>query len=304
MEPLAPEPVTEVVAEQEKKSRWKLGGTASTALLLSFFFAVGLAGGVLYRLLPTTTSEKIAIHDTAPAAAPPALAQNMAASSGAAALPAKPASPSNAPSAPAQIAAAHPAPSPAASAPLPAVSPAIIPPPIAPIAGNMTPEAAQFAPTSDPAAATPPPDKSAATTPGKGKATATGAAKPKLALAKPKAPPVKHPAALATAASPSRGAEGPVRIQFGAFSIEDNAHRVQWTVEATGMPVEVAQLASPKGRMLYYVRSQPFPDRATALSAATTARDKAKTLVNPVAIEYIILPDATTPSQQAQVAGH
>jgi len=277
MEPLAPEPVTDDVTE--KKNRWKFGGTASTALLLSFFFAVGLAGGVLYRLLPTTTSEKVAVHDPVPPAAPQTLAQNTAASSGAAALPTKPASPANAPTAPAQIAAAHPAPNATASAPLPAVPPATIPPSIAPIAGTVTPEAAQFAPV-------------------------TVAAKPKLALAKPKAATAKHPAMAAAAPSAARNAEGPVRVQFGAFAIEDNAHRVQWTVEATGMQVEVAQLPSPKGRLLYYVRSQPFPDRAAALSAATAARDKAKTLVNPVAIEYIILPDATTPAQQAQVAGH
>jgi hypothetical protein len=299
MEPLAPEPVTEAVTET--KSRWKLGGTASTALLLSFFFAVGLAGGVLYRLLPTT-SEKVAAHDTAPAPAPPTIAQNTAGSSGAASPQAKPASPANAPTAPAQVAAAHPAPNATASAALPAIPSATISPPIAPIAGNVTPEAAQFAPASDQAAATPSLDKPAP--PDKGKAAAAVSAKPKLALTKPKAPPAKRPAVAAAAPPPARSAEGPVRVQFGAFAIEDNAHRVQWTVEATGMAVEVAQLPSPKGRLLYYVRSQPFPDRAAALSAATAARDKAKTLVNPVAIEYIILPDATTPAQQAQVAGH
>jgi hypothetical protein len=302
MEPLAPEAVTEPVTE--KKSRWKLGGTASTALLLSFFFAVGLAGGVLYRLLPTTTNEKVAVHDSVPPAAPapPVIAQNTAPSSGAATLPAKPASPANAP---AQSAAAHPAPNATASAPLPAIPPssATTPPPIAPIAGTVTPEAAQFAPASDQAAATPPPDKSASPTPGKGKAAAAATAKPKLALAKQKAAPVKRPA-IASAASPSHAVAGPVRIQFGAFAIEDNAHRVQWTVEATGIPVEVTQLPSPKGRLLYYVRSQPFPDHAAALSAATTAQDKAKTLVNPVALQYIILPDTPTPAQQAQVAGH
>ncbi len=298
MEPLAPESETQAVTE--KKSRLKLGRTASTALLLAFFFAVGLAGGVLYRLLPTSTSEKVAVHDTVPPASSPPSAQSKVSSAEAAAPPAKPASPAKASSAPPQIAAAPPAPNPAASAPLPTVPPATVTPPIAPIAGNVTPEAAQFAPASDHPAATLSLDKPAPPD----TAPAIVAAKPKVAVAKPKAPPAKHRAVAAAAPSRSGSAEGPVRVQFGAFAIEDNAHRVQWTVEATGMAVEVAHLPSPKGRLLYYVRSQPFPDRAAALSAATATQDKAKTLVNPVAIEYIILPDVPTPAQQAQVAGH
>ena len=100
------------------------------------------------------------------------------------------------------------------------------------------------------------------------------------------------------------GATGPVRVQFGAFAIEDNAHQIQWAVQATGLAVEITQLRTPKGRVLFYVRSQPFPDRATAVSAATTAQNKAKSFVNPVAIDYVIVSDAAKPAQQAQAPGN
>jgi cell division septation protein DedD len=100
------------------------------------------------------------------------------------------------------------------------------------------------------------------------------------------------------------GAAGPVRVQFGAFKIEDNAHQIQWAVEATGLPVEIAQLRTPKGRVLYYVRSLPFADRAAAVSAATMAQNKAKGFVNPVAIDYVIVGDVAKPAQQAQVPGN
>lgn len=302
MEPLAPEPVTEIVTA--KKSRLRLGRTASTALLLAFFFAVGLAGGVLYRLVPTTTNEKVAVHDAVPPGPPPAIAQSTVPSAETVA-PAKIAAPAKAPAAPAQIAAAHPVPSPIASAPLPVAPPATTPPPIAPMAGAVTPEAAQFAPASAQPTAAPALEKPAPPSPAK--APSGAGAKPKLAMAKAKAPPAKHPPVVAAAPASTGSAEGPVRVQFGAFSIEDNAHRVQWAIQATGMQVDVAQLPSPKGRQLYYVRSQPFPNRAAAISAAKAAQDKAKTLVNPVAIEYIILPDTPTPAkpaQQAQAPGH
>jgi nitrogen fixation protein FixH len=52
--------------------------------------------------------------------------------------------------------------------------------------------------------------------------------------------------------------------------------------------------------MYYYVRSQPFADRAAAISAAAAAREKAKSFVNPVAIDYIVVSDAATaPAVQA-----
>jgi cell division protein FtsN len=139
------------------------------------------------------------------------------------------------------------------------------------------------------------------------------AAKPTPSSAPAAAPKTKIAAIEATASLPPKAAatsdatppaagdspSSPYRIQFGAFTIEDNAHRIQWAVEATGLPVEVAHLPSPKGRMLYYVRSQPFPDRAAALSAAASARDKAKGFVNAEPIEYVLVGDAGTQAAHA-----
>jgi cell division protein FtsN len=97
-------------------------------------------------------------------------------------------------------------------------------------------------------------------------------------------------------------ASGPIRVQFGAYAIEDNAHKTQWAVEATGMAVEVTRMPSPKGRMLYYVRSQPFSDRTAALTAASTARDKAKGFVNAEPIEFVLVDDSGRPVSQTQAA--
>ena len=56
---------------------------------------------------------------------------------------------------------------------------------------------------------------------------------------------------------------------FTDFANEENAHRVQWAIEATGLNVEVSQApGSTKGEMLYYLRSPLYPDYASALSAA------------------------------------
>jgi hypothetical protein len=43
-----------------ESGRSKFESTAYTALLLAFFFAVGLAGGVLYRLLPAGSGNDVA----------------------------------------------------------------------------------------------------------------------------------------------------------------------------------------------------------------------------------------------------
>jgi len=131
--------------------------------------------------------------------------------------------------------------------------------------------------------------------------TATPKLKP--AAVEASAPAPKPAATDAAAANQGDNAAGPYRIQFGAFTIEDNAHRIQWAVEATGLPVEVAHLPSPKGRLLYYVRSQPFPIAAAALNAAASARDKAKGFVNAEPIEYVLVGDAGSP-QHADAAQH
>ncbi len=125
------------------------------------------------------------------------------------------------------------------------------------------------------------------------KAAPPAAAKPRPDAAEASVAPAKAPAD-----DESDGDAGPYRIQFGAFTIEDNAHKLQWAVEATGLPVEVARLPNTKGHLLYYVRSQPFPDRAAALSAATAARDKAKGFVNAEPIEYVLVGDMPSVAQR------
>jgi cell division septation protein DedD len=113
----------------------------------------------------------------------------------------------------------------------------------------------------------------------------------------PPKPPAAKRAAAPASAQPAAEA-GAFRIQFGAFAVEDNANQTKWTVEATGLPVEVVHAPSRKGHMLYYVRSQPFPDRAAALSAATTARDKAHNLPHPAKIDFVVMSDAMITAEQ------
>ncbi|MGH7033185.1 MAG: SPOR domain-containing protein, partial [Stellaceae bacterium] len=131
--------------------------------------------------------------------------------------------------------------------------------------------------------------------PAKPKPSAIAAAQP------PKPPAAKHVPPVAQRAAEASEA-GPVRIQFGAFSVEDNAHRIQWSVEATGLPVEIVRAPNRKGHMLYYVRSQPFPDHAAARSAALAARAKAKSFTQPVALDYVVVSDAAIAVMQGQAS--
>jgi len=309
-----------------ENNRSKFESMAYTALLLAFFFAVGLAGGVLYRLLPTGSGTEIAAKDTpsrvavatpAPAASAPApvapakpsVAAPEPASTPGAAAPAKPpttlAKAATPPAKPAPVAPASPPATASATLPqvaAPATQPlAAVPATIAPIAAEPAPVTANVTTASDRMVADIPapakaPDSSAAHPASTAKLSAA-AAKPKAAQAEKRVAAAGAP--LAPALAPE-GASGPVRVQFGAFAIEDNAHQTLWAVQATGLPVEITQMTTPKGRVLYYVRSQPFANRAAAVSAATAAQDKAKGFVNPVAIDYVIVSDAAKPTQQAQ----
>jgi hypothetical protein len=308
-----------------ESGRSKFESTAYTALLLAFFFAVGLAGGVLYRLLPAGSGNDVAAQDAPARAAAPATSAGPMKSAASVTVPAAPPAAATAPvkpvTAPAKIApvpAKPPAPVSApttttASAPLPESAsptppPAALPAAIAPIATEPAPVASSVTPTSDRLTASiPAPAKPA--TPDTTAARPAPAAKPSVATSKPNALPEKR-VAVATTPPPlagqpvPEGAAGPVRVQFGAFAIEDNAHQIQWAVQATGLAVEITQLRTPKGRVLFYVRSQPFPDRAAAVSAATAAQNKAKSFVNPVAIDYVIVSDTAKPAQQAQAPGN
>lgn len=114
-----------------------------------------------------------------------------------------------------------------------------------------------------------------------------------------------HPAppTAATHSPPAAqgNAAGPVRVQFGAFANEANARHVQWAIEATGLKVEVNHNRGPSGNPLFFVRSPTYPDRASAMSAAQTAQSRAQHLVNPVRIDYTIIPERAAGEQQAQL---
>ncbi len=282
-------------------NRSKFESAAYTVLLLAFFFAVGLAGGVLYRVLPTDKAQEEAASAPAVAEAieapPPSVAPSPAATP-----PSAPVTP--APTQPPVAAAAPPQPQ--------APAPSAAPPAAAAIAESLSPPASKPAETAPRLAKrAAPPDRAAGEIaaaekpPAPRAKPAAEAGKPKASFAAaqpPKPPAAKHASPPARATPASTPETGPFRIQFGAFAIEDNAHQIQWAVEATGLPVEIVQAPNRKGHLLYYVRSQPFPDRAAALGAATAAHDKAHQFAHPVAIDYVVLNDAMIAAEQGQTA--
>jgi cell division septation protein DedD len=161
-------------------------------------------------------------------------------------------------------------------------------PPPKPIASEASAAAKPLAPVK------PAPPAKAAEPAAKSKPSAVAAAQP----AKPA--PAKHAPPAAQRATAEAAEAGPFRIQFGAFAVEDNAHRIQWSVEATGLPVEVVHAPNRKGHMLYYVRSQAFPDHEAAQSAAAAARAKAKSFAQPVALDYVLVSEAAIAAMQGQ----
>jgi hypothetical protein len=269
---------------------------AYTAIALVFFFGIGLAGGTAYKLL-------IADDDSGSQPAQVAAAQ-----------------PPSLPPVP-QIAAATPEPADAFAPSLahltPTAPPALTPPP-AP--SPTTPTIAAAPPAASVAPAPVPSAEAAPTTPAPAEATSAprAHAAPPRALAQHRAPPPKKPRmiAKATRTAPAQtvalhapptapaNASGPFRVQFGAFANEDNARRVQWAVEATGLKVQVTAAPGSSGQMLYYLRSPVFADYASALSAAQTVRDRVQHFVNAIPIDYAILgdhaSDHTAVEQQAQ----
>ena len=110
------------------------------------------------------------------------------------------------------------------------------------------------------------------------------------------------PQAVALHAPPTGpgNSSGPYRVQFGAFANEENARRVQWAVEATGLKVEVTQAPGAGGHMLYYLRSPVYYDYASALSAAQSVQSRVQGFVNAIPIDYAVLGDRAAAEQQAQ----
>jgi len=327
-------------------SRSKFQSAVYSVLLLAFFFAVGLAGGILYRELPSSKAPsapetKVAAEtDTTANAAAATHDQQSAVTTSTVASETPSETPSTPMSAP-SVAAPAPRPSPpqiatkAASAPPPEpkakpvakaapkpasqpmqAQPAPAKPPATKEAATKEAETKKVAKAKEaPAAAHPPteakPERKVAEAEAAPKAPATrakaasapSAAKTVPAAQTPEPPAKKEPTRVAKASpQPASADTPPFRIQFGVFAIEDNAHRTQWTVEATGMPVEITRAPSRKGRLLYFVWSHPFPTRAAAKAAAIAARDKARKFKHPAKIEYVVLNDHMIAAEQGTTA--
>jgi hypothetical protein len=218
----------------------------------------------------------------------------------------------------------------------PTAPPALMPPPaptIPTLPGLPTPSIVQAAPPPAPPLPEPAPQAEADTTPTvpyadatpapEAKPEAPQAAKPTHVAAIPPKKPVKpateKPSTIAKAHRPAPAkimgpaqtvalhppptapgnVAGPYRVQFGAFANEDNARRVQWAIEATGLKVDVSQEPGPSGHSLYFLRSPIYSDYGAALSAAQTVQHRVNGFVNAIPIDYAILGDHGV-IQQAQ----
>jgi hypothetical protein len=171
-------------------------------------------------------------------------------------------------------------------------------------------ELARIVPTAPPALALPPapgriataaPAPSPAAAPIPAMPTPVAAIPPKKPMTTAKASRIAPPQIGALHAPPTATGHiaGPYRVQFGAFAGEENARRVQWAVEATGVKIEVTQAPGASGHELFYVRSSLYPDYAAAVSAAQTVQRRVQDFVNAIPIEYAILGDRTAVEQRA-----
>jgi hypothetical protein len=293
------------VPDTAPRRRPNLVSATHTAIALVFFFGVGLAGGTVYKMhFGDDAALQVADQVSPPPSpldAPPAPTQNVAANRA-----------STAADATRDLAYVEPS-TPPALAPSPVPTPAEAITPHAPSATIA--EAAPPAPQAQPAEP-PAPIPYAEIAPARPDVQPdTPATAPQrvaaIPLKKPAEPTATHrpaptkitgaPQAAALHASPpAPGKAGLFRVQFGAFANEENARRVQWAIEATGVKVEVSQEAGPSGRSLFFLRSPAYPDYATALSAAQAVQNRAKHFVNPIAIDYTIRGDRSAPQQQAQ----
>ena len=239
------------------RGRSKLEAAAFTAVLMIFFFAVGLAGGAYYLMQAPGAEPQLADSATTSPSFD-ATAQRLAQVQPTAHPPdTVPTLPPAMPIAPAFERAAMAA---------PAVS--VAPSEPAPVAFAAT-EASRTLPTPGPI--TKPANQ------------ATGNDRSKSITS-------RQVAALRPPPMPAHGA-GAYRVQFGAFASEENARRIQWAIEATGMAVDVTHSPNSAGRVLYTLRSPRFPDATAAQAAADIVKDKVSRFVNPLPIEYAILGD-------------
>jgi hypothetical protein len=274
--------------------RSKLANATVLVVVLLFFFGVGLAGGAAYKAyFGDDASPQVAGQVSPPPApaSPAAPPQNFAADT-----------PSTAEKATSDLARTEP-PAPPALTPPPAPTVAEQPErPPAPALAQAAPPAPSVPEPAPQAALTEPPAVPAAETAPSNADTQpeTQAAEPvrvtAVAPQKPAMVTKAHrdaPRTAATQPSARGNTVGSYRVQFGAFAQEDNARHLQSAIAATGLKVEISQAPGPSGHSLFFVRSPPYPDYASASSAAQTAHDRAH-------LDYAIRADHSAPEQQEQ----
>lgn len=294
--------------DTESSSRSNLASATYMATALVFFFGVGLAGGGAYKIyFGDDGGSQVADRASPPQpASHPAPLQNFAANAPRAAEQAAPDLARIEPSAPPAL-----TPPPA---PIVPKQPGLPPPTIVQAAPPPASPADEPAPQADLAPAVPYAD--AATSPQDATPEAPAAKPTQVAAIPPKKPEMvakaAHRPGLTKNMGPSQtvalhppptapgNVAGPYRVQFGAFANEDNARRVQWAIEATGIKVDVSQEPGPSGHPLYFLRSPAYPDYASALSAAQTVQHRVQNFVNAIPIDYAILGDHSITVQQAQ----
>ena len=275
----------------DPNDRPKFESMTYTVVALVFFFGVGLAGGTAYQLLPGQ-EEAVQTAEADPPAELMAPADMMATRT--------------APDTSADDRAAQ-----DLSAIVPTAGPPDVPQATDPVAAApssplATTLATRTLPDSEPAM-TAKADPIPAPAPQKPHvARPISAAKPSVAERQP-APPAKKPeiaektdSIIHAPLTAPANAVGPYRIQFGAFANEDNARRVQWAVEASGMQVEVAHTTNSTGHLLYYLRSPSYSEYGVALSAAQTVQNTVQRFINAIPIDFVIFGDQGPPMQQAQ----
>jgi hypothetical protein len=301
----------------ESSRRSNLASATYWAIALVFFFGVGLAGGAAYKVyFGDAAGPQVADRISPPPSlsAPPAIApQNFAATQPsdiekagpdlariepsappaltpppAPLVPKKPGLP------PPSIAQAAPPPAPPAAEPAPAPPDLMTATPYADAMPSPAPQAA--APEAAPAE----PTRVAAIPPKKPEKPATGAKARRAFSAKNTPAENKETVALHPPPTAPGNVAGPYRVQFGAFANEDNARRVQWAIEATGLNVEVSQEPGPSGHPLYFLRSPSYSDYAAALSAAQTVKHRVNGFINAIPIDYTILGNHSVVQQQAE----
>jgi hypothetical protein len=278
----------ESLSQEQPVIRPKLNNLTTTVLGLVLCFAIGVGGGTLYKLWARSTATPAETAATQPnqRAAAPDAATPTAAPFAASQAPAK--------TEPHQAAASA---APSVSSPTSTKAPdtptrlAAVTPPAPVVQAAINPSAGASA-KDDAPGVTPPAVNGAtpSTTPG------APEAKRKIATAaKPNSdsPPkfAAAPASPRRAAATGSSASGAVRIQFGAFAIEENAKRTLWAVEATGTKAAIDHAPGPSGHLLYFVRSEPYGDRNAAQNAAAAVKEKAQHFSTPAAIDYVIVGD-------------